>query len=242
MLVRLGGELDLSNISLLAEKLGDIIPTRDIIVDLSGLQYIDSTAIATLAQLHDRAIRLGRRFILAQPSLFVERILDLTSLRHVVTVYPEVAVALDALRETTAVGRAPIQLEPVTVEEFVRDMTDVVRGLQAWAERAQSSAMLTRLTDVLVERLLQRADQGTTVYVTEAQFYDILFGADIPAALGGRESVHHAAAAVRSLFDAVIAPALAQRVAEMRHPRVRVTKHVWIRAGHWDVEVLARRD
>jgi len=242
VIVSLGGELDLSNVSLLAETLDDMIADKDIIVDLSGLQYIDSTAIATLGQFHNRATRLGRRLLLAQPSLFVQRILDLTSLRHAVTVYPDVAVALDALREQALAQSTFLQLEPVTVGDFVREMATTVRGVHGWAERAQSPAMLETLADALVERLLQRADRVGAVFVTEEQFYDILFGDTAPAVLGEADPLRHAAAAIRSLFNHVIAPKLAQRLAEKTHPRVRVTKHVWIRAGHWDVAVMPRAD
>ena len=242
VLVSLGGELDLSNVSLLAETLEDMIVAKDIIIDLSGLQYIDSTAIATLGQLHNRAARLGRRLILAQPSLFVQRILDLTSLRHAVTVYPEVAVALDALRENVVVRSTLLQHEPVTVAGFVREMAAAVRGLQRWAERAQSPAVLEMLADVLVERLSQRADRVGAVFVTEEQFYDILFGDTAAAVLEDADPLRYAAASVRSLFNNAIAPKLAQRLAEKNHPQVRVTKHVWIRTGHWDVAVMPRAD
>jgi anti-sigma B factor antagonist len=242
VLVNLGGELDLSNVSLLAETLEEMIADKDIIIDLSGLQYIDSTAIATLGQFHNRATRLGRRLILAQPSLFVQRILDLTSLRHAVTVYPDVAVALDALREQVVARRTFLQLEPVTVADFVGEMAAAVRGIHGWAEQAQSPAMLEMLADALVERLSQRADRVGAVFVTEEQFYDILFGDTAPAVLGDADPLRHAAASVRSLFNNVIAPKLAQRLAEKNHPRVRVTKHVWIRAGHWDVAVMPRGD
>jgi len=242
VIVSLGGELDLSNVSLLAETLEDMIADKDIIIDLSGLQYIDSTAIATLAQFHNRAPRLGRRLILAQPSLFVQRILDLTSLRHAVTVYPDVAVALDALREQAVAPGPFLRSEPVTVGDFVRDMAAAVRGIHGWAERAQSPELLEVLADALVERLLQRADRVGAVFATEEQFYDMLFGDSAPAALEDADPLRHAVASVRSLFNNVVAPKLAQRLAERDHPRVRVTKHVWIRAGHWDVAVVPRGD
>jgi anti-sigma B factor antagonist len=239
VLVHLGGDLDLSTVTRLAELVEDRIPGRDIIVDLSGLQYIDSTAIATLAQLHNRAVRLGRRFILAQPSLFVQRILDLTSLRHAVIVYPEVAVALDALREQSAMREAFRRLEPATVGDFAREMAAVVRASREWVRLAEAPAVLDAFVDALVERLTARADRSGATYVTEEQFYDMLFG-DVEAEAGEDMAQRHAVAAVRSLFTNVIAPQLAQGLADRNHPQVSVTKHRWIRAGHWDVAVVPR--
>ncbi len=239
VLVHLGGDLDLSTVTRLVELVEDRIPGRDIIVDLSGLQYIDSTAIATLAQLHNRAVRLGRRFILAQPSLFVQRILDLTSLRHAVIVYPEVAVALDALREQSAMGEAFRRLEPATVGDFAREMAAVVRASREWVRLAEAPAVLDALVDTLVERLTARADRSGATYVTEEQFYGMLFG-DVEAEAGDDMARRHAVAAVRSLFTNAIAPQLAQRLADRNHPQVSVTRHRWIRAGHWDVAVVPR--
>jgi len=240
VVISLGGELDLSTVARLAEVVEDLIARKDVIVDLSGLQYIDSTAIAALAQLHNRAVRLGRRLILAQPSLFVQRILDLTSLRHAVIVYPEVAVALDALREKPVASGVSIREEPMTVGDIARDVAAAARAADEWVKRVQSPATLDVLVDMLVQRLIDRVDRGGAEFVTEEQFYDILFGDAGAGAVEGTSSLRHATAAIRSLFNSVIAPQLADRLAERNHPRIRVTRHVWIRVGHWDVTVAPR--
>ncbi|MCW2985023.1 MAG: anti-sigma-factor antagonist [Conexibacter sp.] len=78
----LHGELDLGTVD---QALGAFEANVDghpeVIVDLSGLTFMDSTGIRLLLQLHGR--QDGRRVRFADPSPPVARILDLTGIRTI---------------------------------------------------------------------------------------------------------------------------------------------------------------
>ncbi|HEV7483702.1 MAG TPA: STAS domain-containing protein [Solirubrobacterales bacterium] len=79
-IIELHGELDLANAGVLEEalrkKLGD--ETGDVVVDMGGLTFIDSTGIALLvAAIKDDGNRTRLRFVHSQAAA-VTRVLDLT--------------------------------------------------------------------------------------------------------------------------------------------------------------------
>jgi anti-sigma B factor antagonist len=83
--VELRGELDLSNAPALRERLLDIAATQSasLILDLSGLTFMDSTGISVLVAAERRAHQLGGSLSLAGPQKVVARVLHITSLdRH----------------------------------------------------------------------------------------------------------------------------------------------------------------
>jgi anti-sigma B factor antagonist len=83
--VRLSGELDASRTLLLEEELLAVERTEPaaIVVDLSGLHFIDSSGLARLIAARRRAKRGGWRFALVQGTKPVRRLLHLAALdRH----------------------------------------------------------------------------------------------------------------------------------------------------------------
>ncbi|CAM4061329.1 STAS domain-containing protein [Nocardiopsis gilva] len=60
-LVRVTGELDLSNITSLERRLAEAeqSPGSTLVIDLTGLDFIDSTGLHSLARLHQRRRRTG---------------------------------------------------------------------------------------------------------------------------------------------------------------------------------------
>ncbi len=57
-LVEIGGEIDMSNASTLGACMSVFEPNESVIVDLSGVEFIDSTGIAVFAVTARRGVRL----------------------------------------------------------------------------------------------------------------------------------------------------------------------------------------
>jgi anti-anti-sigma factor len=76
------GELDLASSPALEEELKRAYdaPTELVIVDLRGLEFMDSTGLNLLVKAHQQAEESGRRFALVRGSAQVQRLLSLTGL------------------------------------------------------------------------------------------------------------------------------------------------------------------
>ncbi len=78
--IRVGGELDLATVPALAEELEAAIdgPSSRVVVDMSELEFIDSTGIAVLARAMGRASRSSRLRFVPSRAAGVMRTLDMT--------------------------------------------------------------------------------------------------------------------------------------------------------------------
>jgi anti-sigma B factor antagonist len=93
--VRLGGELDLYNAPQVREALNDACsdaPGR-IVVDLSEVEFIDSTALGVLIEARTQ-LDNRRAFLLAAPGLETRRALEISGLDRHFTVHQSVSEAL----------------------------------------------------------------------------------------------------------------------------------------------------
>jgi len=84
VVVSLAGELDLYNASTVRETLLECCAERPdrLIVDLSGVKFIDSTALGVLIEARTR-LENKRSFLLAAPGLETRRALEISGLdRH----------------------------------------------------------------------------------------------------------------------------------------------------------------
>jgi anti-sigma B factor antagonist len=93
--VRLGGELDLYNAPQVRQALAEAAaeaPTR-IVVDLSEVEFIDSTALGVLIEARTRLAN-RRAFLLAAPGLETRRALEISGLDRHFTVHESVSEAL----------------------------------------------------------------------------------------------------------------------------------------------------
>ncbi len=79
---RLGGELDISTAPRLEESLQRAEADRPalLVIDLSGLDFMDSTGLRLLISADSRSREAGRRFVLIQGNEMVQRVLRLTRL------------------------------------------------------------------------------------------------------------------------------------------------------------------
>ena len=73
------GELDLSTAGLLERALEDA-GDADVVIDLSGLSFIDSSGIRTLVLLHTRVRKQGHRLILRNCSRVCARTFEVAGL------------------------------------------------------------------------------------------------------------------------------------------------------------------
>jgi anti-sigma B factor antagonist len=86
MLVVLAGELDLVSADSFARSIAELPSPSRVVVDLSGLTFVDSSGVNVLVQ-SVRAIEIrGGRAVLAAPSPFTRRVFEITRLTDIVTV------------------------------------------------------------------------------------------------------------------------------------------------------------
>jgi len=82
--VGLTGEIDLQHSPNLRRQLMDLMfDRRDVLVDLAGVSYIDSSGIACLVEAYQAARKNGTRFVLVAVSAPVMRVLQLARLDKV---------------------------------------------------------------------------------------------------------------------------------------------------------------
>jgi anti-sigma B factor antagonist len=107
--VELRGELDVSTVADLRDWLFAVLGedrTSSIILDLSGLSFMDSTGLGVLVATERRAHQLGGALSLAGPQKIVARALHTTSLDKHFPIFPTVDEAL------LAAGEANLPADP----------------------------------------------------------------------------------------------------------------------------------
>ncbi len=102
VVARLPAEIDLSNVRMVLEELYAALSnnSRGLVVDLSGVKYIDSRGIQFLLELAERLTtsRLPLRFIVPDASL-VKRLLVLTRVDTLIPLDTTVEAAIAQIRE-----------------------------------------------------------------------------------------------------------------------------------------------
>ena len=108
VVVGLRGELDVAvAVRVVAELSVVAARERDIIVDLTGLEFIDSSGLAALARVREQARHAGGDLLLAAPQQQVLRLLTLTRLTDVFSIHAsvdEAASDADRLRRAAVTG------------------------------------------------------------------------------------------------------------------------------------------
>lgn len=77
---RLSGEIDLSNAADLQHLLSGLVHHGSVVVDLSGLEFLDSTGLSALVLARRQADRAGNRLGLAGARGAVRKVLEITGL------------------------------------------------------------------------------------------------------------------------------------------------------------------
>jgi anti-sigma B factor antagonist len=113
VVVALRGELDVADaVSVAAELAAVAARNLAIIVDLAGLDFIDSSGVAALARGRKHARHAGGDLVLAAPQQQVLRVLTLTRLIEVFLVHASVAEAADSAGRPQR-SAAPVAGSPV---------------------------------------------------------------------------------------------------------------------------------
>ena len=96
IVVRPVGEIDLSNSDALGDRLDDLVDRGHVVLDLSGLSFLDSTALAALITVRKRAAGRGTSLHLAGAYGTALRVLQITGLDVHLRHHDHVADALEA--------------------------------------------------------------------------------------------------------------------------------------------------
>lgn len=96
----LAGELDLASVAAFIGHLTRAAEAgRNVVLDMNGLQYIDSSGINALVDAHKRFTRSGRHIALTSVSPRIARILQIVALEQLIPVFPTVEAAIEGLRQ-----------------------------------------------------------------------------------------------------------------------------------------------
>jgi anti-anti-sigma factor len=115
MLVRTIGEVDLATIPMLWSNLKAMVEDDlNVVVDLNGIQDIDSAGIHALLGANQVFIRCGQRLVLAEASPIFRRLLgEIAGLEQTIPVFTSVAAALASLRSPAGLTPGQIRSRPV---------------------------------------------------------------------------------------------------------------------------------
>jgi anti-anti-sigma factor len=94
--VALEGELDLATGGQLWDELAAIMAEHDapIVLDLAELTFCDSVGLGVLVRAHNALQDRGQRLVIANPTLMVDRILQVSGLSQAITAAPDVDAAV----------------------------------------------------------------------------------------------------------------------------------------------------
>jgi anti-sigma B factor antagonist len=96
VVVAVRGNLDIDSAPVLTTTLDQVLtaPSPRIVVDLSGIEFCDSTGLSAFVVGHKRAVALGGWLRLAAPNDFLAELLGTVGISPRLPVYGEVADAL----------------------------------------------------------------------------------------------------------------------------------------------------
>jgi anti-sigma B factor antagonist len=115
VIVALRGELDIADAASVAAALAAVATRKpEIIVDLAGLEFIDSSGVAALARGRKHARHAGGDLAVAAPRQQVLRVLTLTRLIEVFAVHASVDEAAGAAGRTQR-SAAPTAASPAVL-------------------------------------------------------------------------------------------------------------------------------
>jgi anti-sigma B factor antagonist len=103
------GEFDLAAGPYVAAHMHTVMAVHGprVIVDMAGVEFIDCSALGVLVRLLKHAREAGGDLTLAAPQELARRMLTITGLISIFSVYPSVGQAARAAEETAAPGATP---------------------------------------------------------------------------------------------------------------------------------------
>ncbi|MDP9393612.1 MAG: STAS domain-containing protein [Actinomycetota bacterium] len=102
VVVRVDGDVDVSHTLELRDVLADAMDggAASVVLDVGGVDFIDSAGVGLLVTAHRRAQGAGGAFLIADVTPTVARVLQLTRTDRLLDVHPGVDEALAALRSS----------------------------------------------------------------------------------------------------------------------------------------------
>jgi stage II sporulation protein AA (anti-sigma F factor antagonist) len=93
VLVTVRGDLDVQVAGRVAEEIARLEESHPelLVLDLSGLSFLDSSGMGVIAAAHGRAVETGRRFYVVNPPPGVRRAFELSTLDQVIDVVDDLA-------------------------------------------------------------------------------------------------------------------------------------------------------
>lgn len=88
VVVALSGDVDLFSVPRLRSVLSEFVGTHDVVLDMAGVAFCDSSALRVFVDAQRRAAAAGRRLEIAHPSTPVRNLFDISGLRGVLRVIP----------------------------------------------------------------------------------------------------------------------------------------------------------
>jgi anti-anti-sigma factor len=96
VIVRLAGEIDIANAASVQGHLGSLADLGHLVIDLTGLRFMDSTGLSALIVTHKRAKSLGYSIRLVGAQGPVRRVLEITQIDKFIAHYDDVADAVES--------------------------------------------------------------------------------------------------------------------------------------------------
>ena len=85
-MLKLSGELDVASSAALEQAVDEASGCERLVIDLSELEFMDSTGLSVLVAAHQHAVATGGEFCVVQGPAQVQRLLALTGLEQRLTV------------------------------------------------------------------------------------------------------------------------------------------------------------
>jgi anti-sigma B factor antagonist len=102
-ILRPSGEMDLGTVAIFRDALtAATVRGRSIVVDMTGIEYMDSSGIHALLAHGESCKQCGGLLVLVAPNPSVQKIIEITGLDEAMPVFGSVEVALDLLRARLA--------------------------------------------------------------------------------------------------------------------------------------------
>jgi anti-sigma B factor antagonist len=113
------GEVDIYSGEALKEKLEEMSEKPCLLLNIAGIDYIDSYGLSLLISIRKKMGKLGRQIALCSPQSYVKRILNLTRLYDFLAVYDYEDEAIEAILKGD--GQFILESEPkVTIQSDER--------------------------------------------------------------------------------------------------------------------------
>ncbi|WP_433160538.1 STAS domain-containing protein [Kribbella sp. CA-247076] len=112
VVVRVDGDLDLESAPVLTAELKRLVGPRPLLLDLGGVDFMDSSGLGVLVGAHKESAAQGGALVIAAPGARVRKIFRITKLHKVFTVH-------ETLDEAVAGLAAPLEVDAAPVETVV---------------------------------------------------------------------------------------------------------------------------